>query len=78
MLPYAALTDWYLSQRREVFTARYEFRLRLVFYKEEYGVLVECPTFILVYMLLLPEGQAVEIREPPRKEIFLRKSGNIG
>jgi len=37
-----------------------------------------CTTFILVYMLLLPEGQTIEVLESPKKEIFLRKSGIIG
>jgi len=37
LLPYAALTDWHLTQRRKVLIARYEFRLTLVLTKMSVG-----------------------------------------
>jgi len=39
----------------------------------------QCSILIFIYMLLLPEGQAVEEWEPAKKKaMFIRKSESIG
>jgi len=38
----------------------------------------QCSTLIFIYMLHLPEGQAVEVCEPAKKAMLIRKSESIG
>jgi len=68
LFPYTALTDWFVYQRRSVFTARYELN---VYTYMSFWLIFPCqyhstnaPRSPVISTLLLPQGQTAEVWEP--------------